>query len=69
MIPITVAVPDNKLAFFKELVNSLNFKEIETVSDNEIPEAQKQLVLDRIKNSKSENWLRWDDVKDDFKLD
>lgn len=68
MTPITIAVPDNKLDFFKELVNSLNFKKIETVGENEIPKAQKQLMLNRILNSKPENWLCWDDVKDDFQF-
>ncbi len=71
MIPVTVAVPENKLIFFKELVNSLNFKEIDTLlhTDSDIPEEHKKLVLERIKNSKPENWLRWDEVEDSFNLD
>jgi len=71
MIPVTVAVPENKLTFFKELVTSLNFKEIDVSIDMDfdIPEAHKKMVLERIKNSKPENWLRWDEVKDNFTLD
>lgn len=71
MIPVTVEVPENKLIFFKELINSLNFKEIDSVEhvNIDIPEAQRKIVVDRIKNSKPENWLRWDEVQDSFKLD
>lgn len=71
MIPVTVAVPENKLTFFKELVHSLNFKEIDTEDqlNFDIPEEHKKLVLERIKNAKPENWLRWDEVQDSFKLD
>jgi len=71
MIPITVALPENKLTFFKELVTSLNFKAIDVSADVDfdIPEPCKKMVLERKKNSKPENWLRWDEVKDNFKLD
>lgn len=69
MIPVTIAVPENKLMFFKELVNSLNFKEIGNSSITDITEEQKQMVLERIKNSNPENWKAWDDVRDNFKLD
>jgi hypothetical protein len=70
MISVTVAVPENKLEFFKELVKSLNFKEIDIPADiTEIPEAHQKMVQERIKNSKPENWLRWNDVQDSFKLD
>lgn len=71
MIPVTVAVPDNKVAFFKELVNSLNFKEIDPLTEVafDVPEAHKTIVLERIKNAKQQDLLKWDDVKDSFKLD
>ena len=71
MIPVTVAVPDNKVAFFKELVNSLNFKEIDPLTEVsfDIPETHKTIVLDRIKNAKQEDRLLWDDIKDRFKFD
>ena len=69
MVSGTIAVPENKLEFFKELVKSLNFKDIEVDNSFEIPEGQKELVLNRIESSKPENWLKWDDVKDSFKLD
>ncbi len=71
MIPVTVAVPENKLMFFKELLNSLNFKEIDATEqvDFDIPKEHKKLVMERIKNSNPENWLRWDDVQDSFKLE
>lgn len=71
MIPVTVAVPENKLVFFKELVKSLNFKEIDNNEpvDFDIPEEHKKIVLDRINKSMPENWLRWDEVQDSFNKD
>lgn len=32
----------------------------------QIPEEHKKIVLDRIKNTKEEDFLKWDDVKDKF---
>lgn len=36
--------------------------------DNEIqiPKEHQKIVLDRIKNTKEEDFLKWDDVKDKF---
>lgn len=70
MIPITVAVPEDKIAFFKELVHSLHFKEIETpVSEAfEIPEWQKNIVRERVRkaNENPASMLDWEQVKGTF---
>jgi len=41
------------------------YKGIEDTA-TEVPDWQKDLVRDRIKNSKEEDLLDWDQVKDDF---
>lgn len=46
---IIVNVPDEKLQFFQELMQSMGFNPLE--EDLTIPEADQKLVLDRIKNS------------------
>jgi len=40
----------------------------EKVSDFVIPEWHKEIVRERIKNTKPKDMLKWDDVKDSFKL-
>lgn len=48
-------------AFLKAL--KINF---EIADNSEIPEEHKELVRKRIKKSKEEELLDWEDVKDDF---
>ncbi len=39
---------------------------ITSENDNSIPQWQQDLVLKRIKNSKEEDLINWEDIKDDF---
>jgi hypothetical protein len=64
MKQVIVNVPDKKMDFFLELLNSLGFSQTE--DDQDIPEEQKELVRLRIKNAKKSDYLRWDDVKDNI---
>lgn len=63
MKEITLKVPDNKLRFFMELINQLG---LEIKDDDLIPKKHQEIVLDRIQNTKEEDLLNWDDIKDDF---
>ena len=60
MHEITLKVPDQKLSFFMELVKNLGF---EVTDEFEIPEFQKEIVRERIRNSKVENLVSWEDAK------
>lgn len=62
MKQVIVNVPEKKMDFFLELLNSLGFSQ--TDDDQDIPEEQKELVRLRIKNAKKSDYLNWDDVKD-----
>ncbi|PKR79465.1 hypothetical protein CW751_14985 [Brumimicrobium salinarum] len=64
MKEITLKVPDTKLSFFMELVNQLGLE----IKNDElvIPKKHQEIVLDRIQNTKEEDLLHWDDIKDDF---
>lgn len=64
MKQVIVNVPDKKMDFFLELLNSLGFSQ--TDDDQDIPEEQKELVRLRIKNAKKSDYLKWDDVKDNI---
>ena len=64
MKEITLKIPDTKLKFFIELFKQLGLE----IRDEElvIPQEHKEIVLDRIQNTKEEDLLNWDDIKDDF---
>jgi hypothetical protein len=64
MKEIILKVPDTKLRFFMELFKQLGLE----VKDEElvISEEHQEIVLDRIQNTKEEDLLNWDDIKDDF---
>lgn len=56
MKQITIKLPNEQLAFFKQLVEKLGF-EIE--QEMTIPESHKAIVRDRIKKSKPDELLSW----------
>jgi hypothetical protein len=60
MHEITIKVPDQKIRFFMELIQNLG---IEVIGGSEIPEFQKELVRDRIRNSKVENLVSWEEAR------
>lgn len=59
MKEITLKVPDTKLRFFMELFKQLVLEDV-------ISKRHQEIVLDRIQNTKEEDLLNWDDIKDDF---
>jgi len=63
MKEVTLKIPDSKFNFFMELVKNLGFVK---TNDIDIPEKDKALVRERMKNSKADELLDWDNVKDDF---
>lgn len=64
MKEITLKVPDTKLRFFMELFKQLGLE----IKDEELVISKKhqEIVMDRIQNTKEEDLLNWDDIKDDF---
>ena len=64
MKEVTLKIPESKFDFFMELVSQLGLE----ISDNDfvIPEEHKKIVLDRIKYTREEDLLNWEDIKDDF---
>ncbi|HNP18191.1 MAG TPA: hypothetical protein PKL31_07155 [Fulvivirga sp.] len=60
MKEVTLKIPDNKYQFFMELVRNLGFEKIE---DFDIPEEHKVIVKERIKNSKVEELIPWQEAR------
>lgn len=52
---------------FKQLLN-YGLKKEKELGIYTIPEEHKKIVRERIKNTKPEEMLNWDDVKDSFRL-
>jgi molybdopterin-biosynthesis enzyme MoeA-like protein len=60
MKQITIKLPNEQLAFFKQLVEKLGF-EIE--QDVIIPDSHKAIVRDRIEKSKPEDLVSWKEAR------
>lgn len=60
MKEVTIKIPDGKYQFFMELVRNLGFENIE---DSEISEKHKAIVIDRIKKSRSEDLIPWQEAR------
>ncbi|MEO8255285.1 MAG: hypothetical protein ABI554_12965 [Flavobacterium sp.] len=63
MRKVTVTIPDDFyetfISFFKHIPNvSINENEV-----NEVPLWQQEMVLERMKNSKPEDYRSWEEVK------
>jgi len=69
MKEIILKIPDQKVNFVLELIEQLGLEVSSEIM--EIPEEHKDIVRERIKNSKEnpDRMLEWDQVKDSFKLD
>lgn len=66
MKQVILNIPDSNYDFFIELMKKLNLSPIDDVNDN-IPLEIQQKVLYRLKNSKREDLLTWQEVKSKLK--
>lgn len=66
MKEVTWKVPDSKLRFFMELIKQLGF---EVKSDDLIiTEEQKEIVRERLKNAKEEDFIPWEEARKKLKF-
>ncbi len=65
---IVIQQPTNldKLEALKSFLKALKIKVEFSNTEFDIPDDDKKMVIDRIKNSKSEKLLDWDTVKNNF---
>lgn len=61
MARIVVNVPDEKLTEFNQAMNTMGFQSKE--EDFVVPEWHKEIVRERIKNTKEEDYIPWEEVK------
>jgi hypothetical protein len=68
MKPIVVYVPENKVSFFMELIDSLNYKTIVDVDSFELSDAHKEILDQRLENYENhpESYLSWDEVSQEI---
>jgi len=62
MANYSVTVPDNKINFFKELIENLGFAKFE---ETDIPVAHKKILDQRLENYKNDphSYLDWEGVQ------
>ena len=63
MRQLTVTIPDNFYDSFISLFKDNPEVSIEEKTNFEVPKWQQELVLERMKNAKPEDYLDWEDVK------
>lgn len=66
----TITIPDNKETIFIEMMKSISFvKKIEAATIIDIPEAHKEIVLNRIQKMEEhpESFLSWEDIEHKIK--
>ncbi len=71
MKSFNISIPDNKANIFIEMMKNLKFvKKIQEVPDLFIPEEQKEIVLNRLKEIEKdpENSLDWEEIERKIKL-
>jgi len=66
MEQITINVPDNKVAFFKNLIKELKLEQVENRGINMLTSNQKLLIKKELKEitENADNLLDWETVKD-----
>ncbi len=63
MKEITLRVPDQKVEFVLQLIEQLG---LETTEVDEIPEEHKAIVRERIRTSKPEDLIPWEEARKQF---
>lgn len=63
MKEVTLKIPDQKFDFFMELIKQLG---IEISEEPEIPEEHKAIVRERIRSSKAEDMIPWEEAREQF---
>lgn len=67
MKQVILNIPDKKFDFFMELVKQLGL-EVSEENYYKIPEEHKSIVRERIKNSKPEDMVSWEEARKQFKF-
>lgn len=65
MKEVTLKIPDDKYQFFMELVRNLGFERVDEIN---IPEEHKAIVRERIKKSKPEELIPWQEAREQLRF-
>ncbi len=61
MTEITLKIPEAKVSFFMELIQSLGYEY--NISEDEISNEHKELVRNRIKTANKEEYVSWTEAR------
>ena len=62
MKQVVLNIPDSNYEFFMELMKKLNFITVDS-NDEEVPKEVQEMVLERLRTSKREELVTWEEVK------
>jgi hypothetical protein len=65
MREVTLKIPEEKFEFYMELFEQLG---LETGFEYKIPEEHKEIVRERIKNSRPEDLIPWEEARKKLKF-
>jgi hypothetical protein len=69
MTKVTLEIPDNELEFFTTVANKFNYYiEIED-EIGEIPMEVQKIMIERKKNTKIEDMISWDTIREEIRKD
>jgi hypothetical protein len=63
----TIAIPEDKEAFFQEFMRMAGIFVIDS-GNTDIPKWHKDIIRERVASSSDTNMLNWDDVKNKIKV-
>ena len=63
MRQLTVTIPDDFYETFISFLKRIPNVSIDENTENEIPLWQQEMVLERMKNAKPEDYISWDEAK------
>jgi hypothetical protein len=66
MRQLTVTIPDDFYETFIRFFKHIPEVSINEKTENEVPLWQQEMVLERMKNAKPEDYRSWEDVKKDL---
>ena len=66
MKQVVLNIPDSNYEFFMELMKKLNFITVDS-NDEEVPKEVQEMVLERLRTSKREELVTWEEVKSKLK--
>lgn len=68
MKQVTLNIPENKYELFIDFIKNIEFIKGYNELTNDVTDEEKEIILERIKNTKKTDFKNWDEVANTFNL-